>query len=211
MGEVLSRVKPEYLRRAYKLAAWADAEDFLAQAGPGGRVWGQRGPGAQAGPGGRGLGPARPGGAGRARGQGSGASEARGRRPSRAVRGRRQADRLARCPAAHAAHATRVAHPQVARQSGKLTRGGEPDLNTAARMVLYDWQRGGLLLRRRGWHGMAWHGMRAASLPGAAAAGPPQCAAAVSRRVLSPPPAVRRRRQDSVLHPAARPCRGGAS
>lgn len=31
---------------------------------------------------------------------------------------------------------------QLARSSGKLLRGGEPDLNTAARMVLYDWQRG---------------------------------------------------------------------
>ena len=31
---------------------------------------------------------------------------------------------------------------QLARASGKLLRGGEPDLNTAARMVLLDWQRG---------------------------------------------------------------------
>ena len=31
VGEVLERVKPEYLRRAYKLQAWEDAEDFLAQ------------------------------------------------------------------------------------------------------------------------------------------------------------------------------------
>lgn len=31
---------------------------------------------------------------------------------------------------------------QLARLSGKLLRGGEPDLNTAARMMLYDWQRG---------------------------------------------------------------------
>ena len=31
---------------------------------------------------------------------------------------------------------------QLARNSGKLLRGGEPDLKTAARMVLYDWQRG---------------------------------------------------------------------
>jgi nuclear GTP-binding protein len=31
---------------------------------------------------------------------------------------------------------------QVARLSGRLLRGGDPDLNTAARMVLYDWQRG---------------------------------------------------------------------
>lgn len=31
---------------------------------------------------------------------------------------------------------------QIARASGKLLRGGEADLNTAARMVLYDWQRG---------------------------------------------------------------------
>jgi nuclear GTP-binding protein len=31
---------------------------------------------------------------------------------------------------------------QLARLSGKLLKGGDPDLNTAARMVLYDWQRG---------------------------------------------------------------------
>lgn len=31
---------------------------------------------------------------------------------------------------------------KLALNSGKLLRGGEPDLNTAARMVLYDWQRG---------------------------------------------------------------------
>lgn len=31
VGEVLERVKPEYLRRAYKLQSWSDAEDFLAQ------------------------------------------------------------------------------------------------------------------------------------------------------------------------------------
>ena len=29
--QVLSRVKPEYLRRAYKIASWSDHEDFLAQ------------------------------------------------------------------------------------------------------------------------------------------------------------------------------------
>lgn len=28
---MLERVKPEYLRRAYKLTAWTDPEDFLAQ------------------------------------------------------------------------------------------------------------------------------------------------------------------------------------
>jgi hypothetical protein len=28
---VLGRVKPEYLRRAYKIASWTDHEDFLAQ------------------------------------------------------------------------------------------------------------------------------------------------------------------------------------
>lgn len=61
VGQVLERVKPEYLRRAYKVKAWQDAEDFLGQ---------------------------------------------------------------------------------VARNTGKLSKGGEPDLNTAARMVLYDWQRG---------------------------------------------------------------------
>jgi nuclear GTP-binding protein len=31
---------------------------------------------------------------------------------------------------------------QLARGTGKLLRGGDPDLNTAARIVLYDWQRG---------------------------------------------------------------------
>jgi nuclear GTP-binding protein len=31
---------------------------------------------------------------------------------------------------------------QVARLTGRLLKGGEPDLNTAAKMVLYDWQRG---------------------------------------------------------------------
>lgn len=31
---------------------------------------------------------------------------------------------------------------QVARRAGKLGKGGEPDLNTAAKMVLHDWQRG---------------------------------------------------------------------
>ncbi len=31
---------------------------------------------------------------------------------------------------------------QLARLSGKLLKGGDADLNTAARMVLYDWQRG---------------------------------------------------------------------
>jgi nuclear GTP-binding protein len=59
--EVLRRVKPEYLRRAYRLASWQDADDFLEQ---------------------------------------------------------------------------------VARGAGKLGKGGEPDLNTAAKMVLHDWQRG---------------------------------------------------------------------
>uniref|UniRef100_A0A7S3R4D1 Nuclear/nucleolar GTPase 2 n=2 Tax=Dunaliella tertiolecta TaxID=3047 RepID=A0A7S3R4D1_DUNTE len=58
---VLQRVKPEYLRRAYKLKEWSDCEDFLTQ---------------------------------------------------------------------------------LAQKAGKLLKGGEPDLNTAARMVLYDWQRG---------------------------------------------------------------------
>ena len=31
---------------------------------------------------------------------------------------------------------------QVARGAGKLCKGGDPDLNTAAKMVLHDWQRG---------------------------------------------------------------------
>jgi nuclear GTP-binding protein len=31
---------------------------------------------------------------------------------------------------------------QLARGSGKLLKGGDPDVKTAARMVLYDWQRG---------------------------------------------------------------------
>ncbi|MEW5313343.1 MAG: hypothetical protein WDW38_004918 [Sanguina aurantia] len=58
---VLARCKPEYLKRAYKISAWSDSEDFLTQ---------------------------------------------------------------------------------MARLNGKLLPGGEPDINTAARMVLYDWQRG---------------------------------------------------------------------
>eukprot|EP00197_Chlamydomonas_leiostraca_P015563 CAMPEP_0202868082 /NCGR_PEP_ID=MMETSP1391-20130828/10164_1 /ASSEMBLY_ACC=CAM_ASM_000867 /TAXON_ID=1034604 /ORGANISM="Chlamydomonas leiostraca, Strain SAG 11-49" /LENGTH=726 /DNA_ID=CAMNT_0049548195 /DNA_START=12 /DNA_END=2192 /DNA_ORIENTATION=+ len=58
---VLQRVKPEYLRRAYKIKEWTDHEDFLTQ---------------------------------------------------------------------------------LAKLSGKLLKGGDADLNTAARMVLYDWQRG---------------------------------------------------------------------
>ncbi|EIE27819.1 NGP1NT-domain-containing protein, partial [Coccomyxa subellipsoidea C-169] len=58
---VIDRIKPEYLRRAYKVRTWTDAEDFLTK---------------------------------------------------------------------------------LAQASGKLMRGGEPDLNTAAKMVLYDWQRG---------------------------------------------------------------------
>ena len=61
IGELINRVKPEYLRRAYKLKEWKDAEDFLGQ---------------------------------------------------------------------------------VAQAAGKLCRGGDPDLNTAAKMVLHDWQRG---------------------------------------------------------------------
>ncbi|KAL6757853.1 NUC091 domain-containing protein [Haematococcus lacustris] len=59
--QVLRRVKPEYLKRAYKIKDWTDHEDFLTQLG---------------------------------------------------------------------------------RVSGKLLKGGDADLNTAARMVLYDWQRG---------------------------------------------------------------------
>jgi hypothetical protein len=31
---------------------------------------------------------------------------------------------------------------QLARQSGRLLKGGEPDLNTTAKGMLYDWQRG---------------------------------------------------------------------
>lgn len=31
---------------------------------------------------------------------------------------------------------------QLATAAGKLHKGGEPDLNTAAKMVLFDWQRG---------------------------------------------------------------------
>ena len=41
VDEVLERVKPEYLRRAYKLKAWANAEDFLAQVA---RLTGARSP-----------------------------------------------------------------------------------------------------------------------------------------------------------------------
>ena len=31
---------------------------------------------------------------------------------------------------------------QFANRTGKLLKGGEPDLNTVGKMVLYDWQRG---------------------------------------------------------------------
>jgi len=31
---------------------------------------------------------------------------------------------------------------QLCRTTGKLLKGGEPDLTTAAKMVLHDWQRG---------------------------------------------------------------------
>lgn len=61
IDDVLARIKPEYLRRAYNLKQWSSSEDFLTQ---------------------------------------------------------------------------------VATQGGRLLRGGEADLNTAAKMVLYDWQRG---------------------------------------------------------------------
>ena len=61
VGAVLGRVKPEYLRRAYRISAWDDSHDFLCQ---------------------------------------------------------------------------------LARLSGKLLRGGEPDTSTAAKALLQDWQRG---------------------------------------------------------------------
>lgn len=61
IGEVLSRVKKEYLTRAYKVKQWTDDEDFLTQ---------------------------------------------------------------------------------LCKLTGKLLKGGEPDLATAAKMVLQDWQRG---------------------------------------------------------------------
>lgn len=61
VAEVLARVKPEYLARAYRLTSWADAPDFLNQ---------------------------------------------------------------------------------LARATGKLLKGGEPDLATAAKSLLLDWQRG---------------------------------------------------------------------
>ncbi|XP_024527850.1 nuclear/nucleolar GTPase 2 [Selaginella moellendorffii] len=61
IGEVLQRVKKDYLKRAYKIQDWNDDEDFLTQ---------------------------------------------------------------------------------LCQQTGKLLKGGEPDLKTAAKMVLYDWQRG---------------------------------------------------------------------
>lgn len=59
--EVLRRIKPRYLQRAYQVKSWTDAEDFLAQ---------------------------------------------------------------------------------LARRSGKLLKGGEPDMNTAAKTLLLDWQKG---------------------------------------------------------------------
>ncbi|XP_062090637.1 nuclear/nucleolar GTPase 2 [Humulus lupulus] len=61
IGEVLTRVKKEHLKRAYKIKDWEDDNDFLVQ---------------------------------------------------------------------------------LCKLSGKLLRGGEPDLKTAAKMVLHDWQRG---------------------------------------------------------------------
>jgi nuclear GTP-binding protein len=61
VAEVLRRVKPEYLRRAYKVTEWVDDLDFLTQ---------------------------------------------------------------------------------LAKITGKLGKGGEPDVQTAAKMVLFDWQRG---------------------------------------------------------------------
>ncbi|BBN02584.1 nuclear GTP-binding protein [Marchantia polymorpha subsp. ruderalis] len=61
IGEVLSRVKKDYLVRAYKVKEWTSDEDFLTQ---------------------------------------------------------------------------------LCKVTGKLLKGGEPDLNTAAKMVLFDWQRG---------------------------------------------------------------------
>ena len=66
--DVVARVKPDYLRRAYKVQSWESPEDFLQQ---------------------------------------------------------------------------------VARLTGRLLKGGEPDLNTAAKMVLYDWQRGASRFSRR--------------------------------------------------------------
>lgn len=61
VAEVLRRIKPEYLRRAYHIADWVDDLDFLTQ---------------------------------------------------------------------------------LAKQTGKLGKGGEPDVQTAAKMILFDWQRG---------------------------------------------------------------------
>jgi len=61
VSQVLERVKPEYLRRAYKLESWTDSTDFLTK---------------------------------------------------------------------------------LAQTTGKLLKGGEPDLDTAAKSVLQDWQRG---------------------------------------------------------------------
>jgi len=61
VADVLARVKPQYLRRAYGVEAWEDSEDFLSQ---------------------------------------------------------------------------------LARKQGRLTKGGDPDLCTVAKGVLYDWQRG---------------------------------------------------------------------
>jgi len=59
--QVLNRIKPRYLQRAYQVRSWTDSEDFLAQ---------------------------------------------------------------------------------LARRSGKLFKGGEPDINTAAKTLLLDWQKG---------------------------------------------------------------------
>jgi len=34
---------------------------------------------------------------------------------------------------------------QFARKSGRLLKGGDPDISTAAKMLLHDWQRGRIL------------------------------------------------------------------
>lgn len=75
---------------------------------------------------------------------------------------------------------------KLAHASGKLMRGGEPDLNTAAKMVLYDWQRGKIPFFRLppGYLPDAAHSApatdQAADVPASSVAGPAEDQASLS-------------------------------
>ena len=146
MGQVLERVKPEYLRRAYKVKAWQDAEDFLGQVARNTGGWlgaravvGRAQPAPRAVPWLAAL---------CAAGMGA------GRRQRTAACGRMAEESgcgaVPRCsarklPGGLSPLSTGPSFnpgPGPRPLAGKLSKGGEPDLNTAARMVLYDWQRG---------------------------------------------------------------------